>query len=97
MYKGVRIESQSTGFSAELDEREKVTIFPNPCQDQLNIVSNSNKTLNLACFNQQGQQIDAILLNQNSNLDISNWESGIYYIHVNDGSGEVQQLKFSKL
>ena len=97
MYKGVRIESQSTGFSAELDEREKVMIFPNPCQDQLNIVSNSNKTLNLACFNQQGQQIDAILLNQNSNLDISNWESGIYYIHVNDGSGVVQQLKFSKL
>ncbi len=76
---------QSLGFTA----------YPNPVQNKLFLNADENIT-NVTIFNVIGQQVKSVTPNAlTSEIDMSNLESGIYFVKVNIGSavGTIKILK----
>ncbi len=79
----INVTKASNGFYTKLE----VSLFPNPASEQLNLISNYNikriKVLNFA-----GQIIFNNVLNEsNPTINISEFESGIYFIEIETDKG----------
>ncbi|WP_196888416.1 YCF48-related protein [Aureivirga sp. CE67] len=59
----------------------KITVFPNPSSDFINISTNQNIS-NIQVFTNDGRLVKEISKNEN-NIDIKNLETGIYFIKLN--------------
>lgn len=62
-----------------------VYIFPNPAQNELNIITtNHPKIINLTIFSSYGQVVykKNIFLSDKIIIDLNNWQSGIYILHI---------------
>ncbi|MDG1238046.1 MAG: T9SS type A sorting domain-containing protein [Flavobacteriales bacterium] len=70
-----------------------VAIYPNPCLDKL-FVNSKNKIKLLEILNIRGQIVSSFCTNQ-SNIDVSNLELGIYFIKVSNNEN-ISLLKFFK-
>jgi Secretion system C-terminal sorting domain len=75
----------------------KMTIYPNPAENQLTITGTMIQDSSISIYNGFGQ---LILKKENQNttlvLDVSSFEAGIYFVEVNQNNGSIQTLKFSK-
>jgi hypothetical protein len=66
-----------------LDNKNSISIFPNPGSDKINIVAN-NKLSNIIITNTIGNIVQSIFTNSNSiEIDISNFSVGVYFVKVN--------------
>jgi len=72
-----------------------INIYPNPAQDWCIIESNFRdaEELLIKAFDITGKQVHAAIIDNSSNynLDISNWERGIYYFEVLSGNERYSQ------
>lgn len=73
-------------------ENENVSIYPNPAQDYINI---SEDYISAKIYNINGSLVMDVLQNQ-TQIDVSNLSSGVYFIQMNTIDGHVKQSKFVK-
>lgn len=71
----------STGI-ADIDFENNFSIYPNPTNDFLNIISPDNKNFSLNIFNTLGEIIYSSQANSNLKLQTSNFSNGIYFLQV---------------
>ena len=65
------------------EEEINLTVFPNPANDIVNISTTENYTLTITDIN--GKKIDSQV--ENDRLDISNFNSGIYFLRISTDKG----------
>lgn len=85
--------SESTTSSIDL-EKESISIYPNPASEFISISGNSLE-YEYSIYNIQGRLVSQSILKENSNVDISNFESGLYFINIQNES-KVTTKKFIK-
>lgn len=67
----------------EIDE-ESVSFYPNPTTSLINI--QSNETISIEVYNMLGEQV---LVTQQNQVDLSNYENGVYLFRVKDLGGKI--------
>jgi len=79
--------------TTSIDDRNNITIFPNPVDDilRINILDNTEKTKNISVFNMIGKKV-LMVSGSNSDLDVSGLEPGIYYLSI-EGKNTVRFIK----
>lgn len=70
-----------------------VTVFPNPVQETLNIFTNgAEKPTQIKVYNTLGQLIEQINSpSQKSQMDVNNWNPGIYFLDIQFEHGSVNR------
>ena len=79
-----------------LDEKE-LTIYPNPANQILNIKLDRyplNDKLNVIINDLSGRIVFRSLIKNNSNFDLSGWESGVYFLQISDNQGNLYKTRF---
>lgn len=72
--------SNGTGTSTiDLAKELGVKIYPNPTRDILNIEIKEGEELEVDIFNALGQRVRGFQLNEKMQLDVSNFQNGMYY------------------
>lgn len=61
---------------------QDVKVFPNPTEDILNIITNSDEYVNISVYDIYGKKHYAMKENGNINIDISTLSAGIYLLKV---------------
>ncbi len=83
---------------AEKAGEESISVFPNPSSGIFTISPNVNiDFVNASIYNQHGQKIkylafDQLLAGEGLNLDLSHFDSGIYFLHLS-GDGYSSSIK----
>ncbi len=73
-------------FSVTIQEPEKMLCYPNPAQEIVNIVTNSDDYTLLQLYDLTGRKLkEHVLKNKHYQLDISNLEASIYLIKLTNG------------
>jgi len=77
----------------EINKNFDFSIFPNPSNDMVRISFDANlKSIQLTIVNQIGEIVETIIPKSNEiNLNVSKWESGIYYLKM--ASAKQYQIK----
>ncbi|PIX35947.1 MAG: hypothetical protein COZ59_03735, partial [Bacteroidetes bacterium CG_4_8_14_3_um_filter_31_14] len=83
------------------DNENSITLYPNPCENVLNIKINSSNKLNsfIEIYNSLGKKIETVYVNNNQNninIDIKNISQGIYFVKFVNETGISNTLKFVK-
>lgn len=86
---------QSTSIAPDLQKNDfQINLYPNPASSYLNIeITNGSGYNQVSVFDGRGGQIERFQVESNSsqnqgiNLDISNYPSGSYFVHVQNKSG----------
>jgi hypothetical protein len=75
-----------------------VSIYPNPATDLINIqFANISESSILEIYNYLGQKVSSVLLNKNdTQLNISGLNSGIYEARVISNNTVIRQIKIVK-
>ena len=74
-----------------------VSVIPNPFMDQLNVISNDMKIVEMKVYNAAGNLIDIVNSIFNSySLNTALWNSGVYFIQVRNDNGVVRNIKVVK-
>lgn len=79
------------------NNRIEFAIFPNPASSLLNIKLTSNDLCNLEILSLDGKVIMTIDKEENSFIDISSLEKGVYFIAVTNESGARRVKQFVKM
>jgi hypothetical protein len=82
-----------------LSKEISINTYPNPVNDMLNInISNSDqKNYTFTIYNTTGTEIyKGKLTNNNNQVNIENWNSGVYIIKINNPFGINKSIKFIK-
>lgn len=74
----------------------KVTIYPNPTKNLLNIVLADAENLKIDVYAVDGKLIEQKTMNKTTTIDISKYQSGLYFINATNSKGEVYRNKFVK-
>ncbi|HLS31219.1 MAG TPA: T9SS type A sorting domain-containing protein [Flavobacteriaceae bacterium] len=79
-------------------EKLNFTLSPNPVQNQLFIqMKDFTSAMNLEVYDMQGRVINSFDIHKaETQLDVSGYNSGMYFIKLSDGSGKQQVAKFMK-
>ena len=68
----------------DLNNDFQVELFPNPVEDQLNLILPDYSNYNVKIFNLQGQKlIDRFSDNKEVLIDISKFQKGTYFLKIN--------------
>jgi beta-glucanase (GH16 family) len=77
----VRVYQEKVLSTADIVISPKIKLFPNPVTDELTIINSENTNASAAIYSNSGQKIySCILNNENTNIDFSNFKSGIYLV-----------------
>ena len=84
---------RTTGLEKAENEISEITLFPNPSNDKVNInfISTAENNLTITVFDVSGRQIisqqaTAIEGQNNLGLDVSQLQTGFYFVQVDNGS-----------
>ena len=95
---GTVVPFQITTSVFELEGKSEIAIFPNPASSNglLSIKNPGNENIELSIRNMAGQLIGSYQINSNStdyNINLDNYNSGIYLISVTSEKGNfIQKL-----
>jgi hypothetical protein len=79
------------------DDQAGNLVYPNPAEDQLNIMNSNSIPLNIDLYNTYGQFILAFGgAAPQLNIDVSFLPKGLYYLRLTDNSGHVAVSRFVK-
>ncbi len=77
---------EGTGPNAvNITEMTSFNVYPNPSNGIFNIVSEEANDVSIAVYNIAGQQIFTDVFNKNYTLNLTDAESGMYVVHLNNG------------
>jgi len=70
---------------------DTVSIFPNPTDGMLNIVSPLDPITSIEVFDVRGRKLNNVLVNGQGNfaIDISEFETAVYFITVTTETGSI--------
>ncbi|MBV6484089.1 MAG: hypothetical protein KFKLKKLM_00572 [Flavobacteriales bacterium] len=71
-------------------------IYPNPTKTLLNIVVPDAQSLKIDVYTIDGKLIEQKTITKNTALDVSKYQSGLYFINATTNKGEVFRNKFVK-
>ena len=93
----VRIYQQGPLATANTTKQNDLLLFPNPTTDKLNLKIAENQIGNqVTIYSILGQELNSYILNtEDTILDVSNYQNGIYLLKINTNSG-IQTYKFIK-
>lgn len=81
------IEINTIGLSTS-DLNTKISLYPNPVSNKLNINSNDVEIISVEIFSATGQSIYSETLNDvNTMVSTSSWESGVYFVNIRTNNG----------
>lgn len=72
---------------------EGIRIFPNPCNNVLNVTANGNNEVQIV--NLLGQVITTQTMTDNAQINVSDLSNGVYFVRINGANGTTTQ-KFIK-
>ena len=81
-----------TSVTKTVKAADEVTLYPNPARNELNVLFNPDAGIKIiSVYNLIGKAVNVYKLSSNSSamLDIQNLPSGIYFIRLIDGQGQV--------
>lgn len=95
------IDSKTVIINSVSDEflNEKISIYPNPSNDELNISWEEKQIDQIDIFNVQGQLISSKYVNRGeaiTKLDVSNFQIGLYYLRIKSSDGIILSKSFLK-
>ena len=95
------IDSKTVIINSVSDEflNEKISIYPNPSNDELNISWEEKQIDHIDIFNVQGQLISSKYVNRReaiTKLDVSNFQIGLYYLRIKSSDGIILSKSFLK-
>ncbi len=80
----------------ELSKNKEISLYPNPAKDNLILKYTSKESLQVDIYNVLGLKIKSVIYNNNdSNIDISDLQNGVYFIRFKD-DGKVISKSFTK-
>lgn len=93
----VRIYQQGPLATENNIKSKDLLLFPNPAKDKLNLKIQVDQIgSQVIIYSILGQQLNSYILNtEETSLDISNYQNGIYLLKINTNSG-IQAYKFIK-
>ncbi len=86
------VKTDSVGFASDIIDFKNnyldVLIYPNPVVEKFHIFSNNNtEQMNISIMNTQGQLLmHRIVSTANTEINISDFANGIYFLHINAGN-----------
>jgi Secretion system C-terminal sorting domain/FG-GAP-like repeat len=84
---------KNSGLSVDENLFSTLSIYPNPTDGRVTLIS-SEAISEIQLFNTLGQKIDVTW--SSSEIDLSNIESGIYFLRIQDGNGFTEIHKIIK-
>jgi len=82
-YTYMRSTDQTLGIN-DLNKKENLILYPNPANDQISI-SNIETPLNYSIYNTIGSQVSTGSIDNNDQIDVAHFNSGIYIIQFDNG------------
>ncbi len=73
-----------------------ISVQPNPADHSIQIVTKGSENNEIEVFNIQGKKVFQQRVESNTNIDISTWAAGIYFVKSTNQNGRVEQTKFIK-
>ena len=90
------LSNPTMGGLADYGAINKISVYPNPAQNSINIESNANNISNLKVYSVTGALLREVNDINNSliTLDVSNYPKGIYFVNItlDDGTNMVQKI-----
>ena len=84
----VRVYQKDVLSTAAITIPPKIKLFPNPVTNELTIISSEIKNAIAEIYSILGQKLYSSVLNdENTNIDFSNFQSGIYLVLLTSESG----------
>lgn len=77
--------SSSSADNFRDEEKLHVNLFPNPCDNELNISLSTNVPFSVTIFNALGQKMYSTQVLGNCQVPVANYPSGLYFIQLNTG------------
>ncbi len=78
-------------------QKNKFQLYPNPAKDILYLnPTNPAENLNVKIFNFEGRLLTNLNLEKQTSLNVSNLESGMYFLNIEDENGNTEVMKFLK-
>lgn len=81
---------------ASVKTDSKINIYPNPTADFVNILNTENKKLQVVLIDQLGNKVFESLINTNEKINLSSYQTGIYFIQINDANNNKETFKVIK-
>jgi hypothetical protein len=93
----VRVYQQGSLAIANTTKSKDLVLLPNPTTDKLNLKIQDNQIgSQITIYSILGQELNSYILNtEETILDISHYQNGIYLLKINTNSG-IQTYKFIK-
>jgi beta-glucanase (GH16 family) len=93
----VRVYQQGPLAIANPIKTKELIVFPNPATDKLNLKISENQIgSQVTIYSILGQELNSYILStEETILDVSNYQNGIYLLKINTNSG-IQTYKFIK-
>ncbi len=90
-------KSESTTADVK-DLYPELKITPNPANDFINLITGSTNisTFEFKIFNSNGEFISDYFPNKSSNLNISSFATGVYYLQITNDKTIIKTIKFIK-
>jgi len=84
----VRVYQENVLNSANITNLPKIKLFPNPVTDKLTIISSENTNATAEIYSLFGQKLySCVLKEENTNIDVSNFQNGIYLVSLISKTG----------
>ena len=77
-------------------QNNSLFIYPNPTKNLLNIVVSDAQALKIDVYSIDGKLIERKNINKNTAIDVSKYQTGLYFINATNSKGEVYRNKFVK-
>lgn len=71
-------------------------VFPNPTKNQLNIILSSNQNTKIEIFSIEGKLVEQQTIQKNTVIDVSKYNTGLYFIQATSNDGKIYRNKFVK-
>jgi beta-glucanase (GH16 family) len=93
----IRVYQQGSLDAPEVEKTKGLIVFPNPAKDKLNLKIAENQIgSQVTLYSILGQELNSyILKTEETILDVSHYQNGIYLLKINTNSG-IQTYKFIK-
>jgi len=93
MQSGLFVFAPPTNDTTTLEEKEKLIIYPNPCQDQINIITDNVGIQQIELFDVHGKRIIRKETETNNTLiSLKGLSKGVYFIQIDNDSKRNQMV-----
>jgi hypothetical protein len=87
----INVKNEATGISQVIDNKEQVSIYPNPAVTNFIIETNATDKQSLQVYDVNGKVVLSQTINGKTSIDASNLADGIYTISLSNNEGLIHK------